>query len=225
MFTRDSTARTSTASWSSITTLDTAPFRASSARRSTRRVGYFADGSVDLLHIDGLHTYEAVAADLETWRAKLSTRAVVLLHDTNVREREFGVWRLWEELAARHPHFAFLHSHGLGVLGLGADLPGAVLDPPDARRRMRLASGGFATSSPAWADRSWSGSGGNGVDDELAASRRADPGRASDPGRESARPIRHGAARRAEIGRLGGELAARDQLIERFRSRTPRCSS
>lgn len=105
-------------------------------------VGSFADGSVDLLHIDGLHTYEAVRADLETWRAKLSTRAVVLLHDTNVREGDFGVWRLWEELIARHPHFAFLHSHGLGVLGMGADLPDAVMKlleaTPDASRARRI---------------------------------------------------------------------------------------
>ncbi|MBS0453410.1 MAG: class I SAM-dependent methyltransferase [Proteobacteria bacterium] len=98
----------------------------------------FEDGSIDLLHIDGFHTYEAVRHDYETWRRKLSPRAVVLFHDTNVRREDFGVHRFFRELASTTAHFEFLHGHGLGLIACGPQSPTAI-------RQLCAASNGQGT--------------------------------------------------------------------------------
>ena len=77
----------------------------------------FDDNSVDLLHIDGFHSYEAVSNDFHTWYPTLSKEAIVLFHDTHEIKPGFGVHQFWDELKKDHRDqcFEFKHSHGLGM--------------------------------------------------------------------------------------------------------------
>ena len=84
--------------------------------------GGVADGTIDLLHIDGRHRYEDVRQDFELWQPKLSSRALVLFHDTQVKRDDFGVFKFWNEIKQDRPHFEFTHGFGLGVLAVGSNL-------------------------------------------------------------------------------------------------------
>ena len=87
----------------------------------------FDEGSIDLLHLDGLCGLDGARAMLDAWRPKLSDRGVVLIHDIASRGAGFGVWRLWEEVRAAAPALEFCHAGGLGVALLGKAPPPALL--------------------------------------------------------------------------------------------------
>lgn len=79
-------------------------------------LGQFEDGSIDLLHIDGYHTHEAVRGDFERWYPKVRPGGLVLFHDVAARLMDFGAWRYFDELEREHETFRFQHGFGLGVL-------------------------------------------------------------------------------------------------------------
>jgi len=75
----------------------------------------FPDASIDLLHIDGTHTYADVKTDFESWLPKLSPKGIILFHDVILRDHGFGVWKLWDEITREHDSFLFEFGCGLGV--------------------------------------------------------------------------------------------------------------
>jgi O-antigen biosynthesis protein len=85
----------------------------------------FKDGSIDLLHIDGYHIFEAVKHDFESWLAKMSPSGIILLHDINTRERDFGTVDFFSRVKKQYPYFEFFHGSGLGMLAVNR-IPEAV---------------------------------------------------------------------------------------------------
>lgn len=103
----------------------------------------FADESIDLLHIDGLHTYEAVKEDYETWLPKVRPGGIIIFHDIQARMMDFGAWRYWSELKQRTESFTFNQGFGLGVVRKpGGDKADAellqLLFDPDSKTQAEL---------------------------------------------------------------------------------------
>ena len=76
----------------------------------------FADESIDILHIDGGHTFEDVERDFTTWLPKLKENGIVLFHDV-YSPIDQGSCDHWEKTKKEYDcYFDFTHSCGLGVL-------------------------------------------------------------------------------------------------------------
>ncbi len=81
----------------------------------------FPDKSIDLLHIDGYHTYNSTKENFEMYLPKLSDKAVVLFHDMVSNNLDFGVEKFVSEL--NYPRIDFLHCNGLSVVCVGKHIP------------------------------------------------------------------------------------------------------
>ncbi|PKF77759.1 hypothetical protein CW749_19675 [Vibrio sp. vnigr-6D03] len=75
----------------------------------------FENESIDILHIDGLHTYDATKNDFEVWLPKLSEQGIVLFHDI-ASDVDYGSKDYWNEIKEKYAHFEIDHSWGLGIL-------------------------------------------------------------------------------------------------------------
>jgi Methyltransferase domain len=85
---------------------------------------HFASESIDLLHIDGHHTEAAARQDVESWLPKLRPGGILLMHDVTMRGRDFGVWKIWAELAAHGRSWTFDEPPGLGMWEKPPSSPG-----------------------------------------------------------------------------------------------------
>lgn len=69
---------------------------------------------IDILHIDGYHTYQAVKNDYDTWSKFVKEDGVILFHDTYVKKPGYEVDRFFSEINL--PKTNFTCSYGLGVV-------------------------------------------------------------------------------------------------------------
>ena len=86
------------------------------------------NNSVDILHIDGLHTYEAVKKDFYMWKEKVKENGSILFHDWNVRDGDFGVWKLWKEIKQMDGYqcLELENGYGLGIATKTDIVPGGI---------------------------------------------------------------------------------------------------
>lgn len=77
---------------------------------------FFPNESIDILHIDGGHTFEDVDRDFNHYLPKLKNRGVILFHDI-YSTIDSGSCEHWTMIKQRyHNWFEFRHSMGLGIL-------------------------------------------------------------------------------------------------------------
>ena len=80
---------------------------------------------INILHIDGLHTYEAVKSDYENWSKFVKEDGIILFHDvTSFKD----IAQFFKEVEGNWHKLYFTHSAGLGILTKNIDLKNEILN-------------------------------------------------------------------------------------------------
>lgn len=89
----------------------------------TRAIEQFDEGSIDLLLLHISPDDNSVDYLLDRWLSRLSSQGVVVVPGIARREPGCFVFRAFESIKNRYPHFVFHHAGGLGVIAVGNELP------------------------------------------------------------------------------------------------------
>jgi len=88
---------------------------------------------IDILHIDGYHTEDAVASDFNHWAKFVADTGIILFHDVYEFSPGFGAYQFFNKIEGYHKAY-FTHSHGLGLATKNKALYDRILaDWPDIR--------------------------------------------------------------------------------------------
>ncbi len=88
----------------------------------SRLADLLGERRIDLLYIDGDHTYCGVRQDFEMYSPFVRRDGIVAFHDIVTRTQQCGVHQLWSELRQRYPTQEFVgdgSGKGIGVLYAG----------------------------------------------------------------------------------------------------------
>lgn len=85
---------------------------------------------INILHIDGFHTHEAVKNDFDCWSKHVNDDGIILFHDTAITDRGFGVKDFFRELSGGYKLY-FTHSAGLGIFTKNVELYNKILNSFD----------------------------------------------------------------------------------------------
>jgi predicted O-methyltransferase YrrM len=79
------------------------------------------DRKLDLLFIDGDHSYQGVRADFDSYRSLVRSGGIIAFHDIAEHPKETGceVARLWQEVKTQYRHEEIIEDRDQGWAGIG----------------------------------------------------------------------------------------------------------